>query len=492
MTSPTIPMKSDIDFAVSLFDNGLDSVAVLDDNLTIRYWNDGMVELSSIPAERAIGATIHELFPVTASGASLLLRRSLAGECLAADTPFFGARDRVVAKQCDWFAMPLLKKGRITGCIVVVQQLAGRFDLESHLREVEQRFRSMADSSPVLLWMAGTDGLCNFFNQTWLEFTGRSLAQEMGVGWAEGVHPEDFRACMDTYMAAFAARQPFEMEYRLRRYDGEYRWILDRGSPRYLEGGEFAGYIGSCVDLTERRRAEEEARSVAADLKRATSYMEQLLYAASHDLREPIRMVSTFLDLLRDRAEHALDEEAKSYVHYASEGAKRMKSLVSGLLELSQARARDSLVAETSTAKIVDQVLQDLNGSVAESGAKVSVGELPTLPVDPVLFYSLMQNLLTNALKFRAERPLEVAVSAHRNANEWIFSVRDNGIGFEPQYAETVFETFRRLHSRELYPGSGLGLALAREIVLRHNGRIWATAAPGQGAEFQFALPSVP
>ena len=150
-------MKNAIQFAISLFDNGLDAVAVLDDNLCVAYWNQEMASVSGVAPERAVGMAIHDLFPATASAAGQFLRRSLAGECLVADLPFFAARDPVIAKQCEWFALPMLVQGRIAGCIVVVQQLAGRFDLEAHIREVEQRFRSMADSSPVLLWMAGTD-----------------------------------------------------------------------------------------------------------------------------------------------------------------------------------------------------------------------------------------------------------------------------------------------------------------------------------------------
>jgi PAS domain S-box-containing protein len=482
-------MKTGIDFAANLFDNGLDALAVLDDNLCVTYWNPEMVSLSGVASHWAVGAAIHDLFPATAATASQFLRRSLAGECLIADFPFFAARDPVIAKQCEWFALPLLVHGRIIGCIVVVQQLAGRFDLEAHIREVEQRFRSMADSSPVLLWMAGTDGLCNFFNQSWLEFTGRTMQQELGVGWAEGVHPEDFRGCLDTFMTAFTTHRPFEMEYRLRRHDGEYRWILDRGTPRYLESGEFAGYIGSCVDFTERRRAEQEAREITADLKRANQYMEQLLYAASHDLREPIRMVTSFLDLLQKRASAGLDEEARDYVQFACEGTKRMKSLVGGLLELSRIRAHAPEFIETDITAIVENVLQDLNAAVLESHARIIFGELPVVRADPILFYSLMQNLLSNALKFHGEKAPEIELSARRNADEWIFSVRDNGIGFEPQYAGAVFETFRRLHNREFFPGNGLGLALAREIVTLHKGRIWVSSALGQGADFQFTLP---
>lgn len=143
--------------------------------------------------------------------------------------------------------------------VQVLEPAGGVLREEEH---PEQLFRNMANSAPVLLWMAGTDGLCGFFNETWLRFTGRSLEQERGVGWAEGVHPEDFETCMDTYMQAFRARQPFEMVYRLRRHDGAYRWILDRGVPRYLPDGQFAGYIGSCADITDARTQRERLRQV--------------------------------------------------------------------------------------------------------------------------------------------------------------------------------------------------------------------------------------
>jgi len=153
--------------------------------------------------------------------------------------------------------------------------------LEQQIRETETRFRNMADAAPVLLWMSRTDGLCTFFNQTWLDFTGRTLEEEWGVGWAEGVHFEDFQRCIDTYTDAFNRRELFEMEYRLRRRDGEYRWILDRGTPRYTPDGTFAGYIGSCVDITERKQMEVE-------LRKAVKVRDELPAMASLELRTPL------------------------------------------------------------------------------------------------------------------------------------------------------------------------------------------------------------
>src|SRR5262249_7526125 len=161
--------------------------------------------------------------------------------------------------------------------------------------------RNMADAAPVLLWMAGTDSLCTFFNQTWLDFTGRSIEKEWGVGWAEGVHFEDFQRCVDTYQAAFRAREPFGMEYRLRRFDGECRWILDRGVPRYSPDGTFLGYIGSCVDITDLKELERELQS-------AVQARDDFLSIASHELRTPLTAVQLQIDLLVKLLVHHPDE----------------------------------------------------------------------------------------------------------------------------------------------------------------------------------------
>ena len=156
------------------------------------------------------------------------------------------------------------EQSQVVGWIASIADITERKLAEANARESEGRFRTMANHAPVLLWMAGRDKLCTFFNQGWLEFTGRSLEQESGNGWAEGVHPDDLQHCVETYHSAFDARQPFKMEYRLRRHDGEYRWILDAGAPRFAPDGEFMGYVGSCADVSDQKQAEGEQPALGA------------------------------------------------------------------------------------------------------------------------------------------------------------------------------------------------------------------------------------
>ncbi len=367
---------------------------------------------------------------------------------------------------------------------------------QSLLVESESRFRAMADSAPVLIWVSGADKLCNYFNKVWLEFTGRSIEQEMGNGWVEGIHPDDFQHCLDTYMTAFDARQAFSMEYRLRRFDGEYRWLVDNGVPRHDDQGTFVGYIGSCIDITARKQVEQALYQNTAALARSNAELEQFAYVASHDLRQPLRMVNSYVQLLERRLTDKLDAETREMMHFATDGAKRMDQMLVSLLEYSRVGRKGEPLTALASHDAVDEALRFLAPAINEANATVRVsGDWPEIVASRDEFTRLWQNLIGNAVKYRVldrapEIDITVTPDAEGNGDGWRFCVADNGIGIEPTQFERLFCVFQRLHTREQYEGTGIGLAVARKIVERHGGRIWVeSGGDGQGCRFCFSLP---
>jgi len=235
-------------------------------------------------------------------------------------------------------------------------------------------------------------------------------------------------------------------------------------------------------DITERKRAEEE-------LKRSNAELEQFAYVASHDLQEPLRAVAGMVQLLQQRYQGQLDERANLYIAHAVEGATRMQTLINDLMAFSRVDPRGRPFAPVNVAAALRPALANLAVAVRESRATITHDELPTVLADSGQLTQLFQNLIGNALKFRGDQPPAIHVGAERLADAWRFSVRDNGIGIEPQYAERIFVVFQRLHTRRAYPGTGIGLAICKKIVERHGGRIWVESEPGRGATFLFTIP---
>ncbi len=365
--------------------------------------------------------------------------------------------------------------------------------LEQQIRETESRFKNMADAAPVLLWMSRSDGLCTFFNQTWLNFTGRSLEEEWGVGWAEGVHFEDFQRCMDTYIDAFNERQVFEMEYRLKRHDGVYRWILDRGTPRYLPDGTFAGYIGSCADISERKQLEVE-------LRKAVKVREEFLSIASHELRTPL----TSLKLRGERLYHlaarqsAVTEAASGQPSHLERDAEAMLAqvmslvkMVDVLLDVSRISDRPLTLerAELDVGPLVSSVADQLKEPASSAGSpiRVEIRGSATARWDRFRIEQVVTNLLSNAIKYGAGKPVDVVVD--RDDGSARIVVTDRGPGIHAEHHGRLFERFARFAPTRHYAGFGLGLWIARVIVEAHGGTIGVRSQVGEGASFFVDLP---
>lgn len=243
------------------------------------------------------------------------------------------------------------------------------------------------------------------------------------------------------------------------------------------------------ADITERKRAEAELQETLKELKRSNVELEQFAYVASHDLQEPLRAVAGMVQLLQKKYQGQLDEQADLYITYLVEAAARMQRLINDLLAYSRVGRRGQPFTPVNTAACLQLVLKNLAAVVQESRASITWDNLPTVAADSTQLSQLFQNLIGNALKFRGDKEPQIHLSAVKVANAWQFSVRDNGIGIEPQYFERIFQVFQRLHTREEYPGTGIGLALCQKIVERHGGVIWVESQVGQGSTFHFTLP---
>jgi PAS domain S-box-containing protein len=496
-TSPSSSVGAG-DLAERLLESSPDGVIGVDRRLRLTLWNPAMERLSGVSADDALGRPVGE---ICAFNQERAMEAAIAGHALV-------VRDRPYAIPatgrkgiCDASYSPLrAPDGEIIGGLVFIRDVSERHQTELRMEETETRFRIMADSAPVMLWMAGLDAECDFFNQGWLRFTGRALADELGTRWAEGVHPEDFQRCMDVYFESFNQRRPFRMEYRLRRADGEYRWILDQGTPRYDHEGRFAGYIGSCIDVQDFKDAEQallrandelelRVHNRTEELRQSNGDLEQFAYAASHDLQEPLRTVASYVQLLSRRYQGKLDRDADDFIAYAVDGVTRMKHLIQDLLLYSRLTTRGEPPQATDCEEVLDRALANLRAAIEEAGAEVTHDPLPEVVADSSQLVRVFQNLIGNAIKFRGEQRARVHVGAERRDGDWLLSFRDNGIGIDPKYGDRVFAIFQRLHDRERYPGTGIGLAICRKVVERHGGRIWFESEPGQGSTFYVSLP---
>jgi PAS domain S-box-containing protein len=358
-----------------------------------------------------------------------------------------------------------------------------RLELES-LR----RYRNLADAIPHMVWKSHPDGTLNYCNQVWMDYT---RLRPGSSAWGELVHPEDLKGFLDAWSSA-RGPEPREFEHvaRLRKSgDGFYRWHLLKVVPE-LEDDRLTAWLGTNTDIHDRKQAEEALNQKANELARSNEELEQFAYVASHDLQEPLRMMASYAQLLERRYKGRLDESGDKFIGYVVDGATRMQALINDLLTYSRAGKGKLELDRCEIEQVLAKVLEtDLKDSISQSGARITHDPLPVLRANSVKIGQLLQNLIANAIKFARDEPPRIHVSARLEGREWVFSVSDNGIGIDPQYYRRIFVIFQRLHTRQQYPGTGMGLAICKKIVERHQGRIWVESKPGKGSTFHFTIP---
>ncbi len=371
-------------------------------------------------------------------------------------------------------------------------------------RRAEERFRLMADNAPVLIWLSGIDKGRYWFNKPWLTFTGRTPDQERGSGWIEAVHPDDVERVVRTYTSSFDARKPFSQEYRLRRHDGSYRWILVNGLPLYDPAGEFTGYIGSGVDITERKVAEDERdqllaseRAARSEAEHANRMKDEFLSGLSHELRTPLNAILGWADLLAMGKLN--NDDMKQGIEVIQRNSRIQAQLIEDLLDMSRIIAGKVRldIQRIDVGEVIKRALQGVLPAAAAKGISIepvlgTVGR--QVAGDPARLQQVVWNLLSNAIKFTPKGG-RVQVLLERVNSHIEITVSDTGEGIKADFLPYVFDRFRQFDASTTrrHGGMGLGLAIVKQLVELHGGTVRAKSpGEGQGASFVVVLPLTP
>ena len=409
---------------------------------------------------------------------------------------------------------------------------------EEALRDSERLYHAIGESIDYGVWVCKPDGRNTYASESFLKLVGLTQEQCSNFGWGEVLHPDDAERTISAWKECARTGGIWDIEHRFRGVDGQWHPILARGVPVRNDHGEILYWAGINLDIRRLKQAEEALDKTVKELERSNKELEQFAYISAHDLQEPLRQVRAFVQMLRDRHADKLNGKAAQYFQFVYDGASRMSDLVQGLLNYSRVGAREKKREPISCQTALDTALANLQVSIVESRARIAHDELPTVLAEPTQLTQLFQNLIGNAIKFRREGvtpeihigaekisgvriqgsgvsgqetgswkleaagPADMAETGvkrqpvaahpsdtrHLNPDTWLFSIRDNGIGIDPEYHEKVFMIFQRLHTREEYPGTGIGLAICKKIVEQHGGKIWIESKVGEGSTFHFTL----
>jgi PAS domain S-box-containing protein len=360
--------------------------------------------------------------------------------------------------------------------------------------DLDARFREVMDAAPVMIWVSGKDKGCVWFNKPWLKFTGRHLTQELGNGWSEGVHHDDFDRCIKIYTSHFDARKDFRMQYRLRRHDGAYRWIDDTGIPRFARDGNFLGYIGSCIDVHEHREVQLELRRRLLENAELNRQADAAMLAASiaHEINQPLAAIvfnSTAGLRWLDRENPNL-ERAKGTLNNIVRAGQRAAEIVDSIKAISKKEHR--VHGPLSLNELIQEVLALVEAELHTHHIAVRTTLNETIPdvlADRVQLQQVMLNLINNAIEAMSSvvetfRVLHLKTELDRS-QKIVVTVQDSGTGIDSENIEQIFDRFFTTKSQ----GMGMGLAICRSIIEAHNGRLWAEAGVDQGSLFHISLP---
>lgn len=391
--------------------------------------------------------------------------------------------------------------------MIMILDINDRVMARKKLEESRDYLQTILESLPQMAWTTNSAGIATYLNEQWYHYTGQRLHEGEGTGWLAVVHPDDVAGTIHQWQECVGARLPFKRELRYKKNWAEYRWHLTQAVPIFNAQHELTMWVGTCTDVHDQKVFQESLESKieerTRDLKRSNIELQQFAYVASHDLQEPLRKIATFSEMLRSSLD-TIPERADSYLTKITVASSRMQALIKSILNFSQLSREGEIFTAVDLNEIVANVHNDFELLIEQKKATVHVDRLPIVRGISLQLNQLFTNLMSNALKFAAtDRPPLIHVHARTLSEAEIkthaeidpgrtyvqLEFADNGIGFSEEYAEQIFVIFQRLNDRQSYPGTGIGLALCKKIVLNHKGEIYAHSTLGQGSTFYIILP---
>lgn len=385
------------------------------------------------------------------------------------------------------------QSGKVVEAAGLAMDITESKRMEEGLRSSEERFREISESSPVGIFQIDANDLYTYVNTRWQHITGYPLITTLGHHWWDILHKEDHEEIFKTWAECERNKTEFFLECRITRPDEGIRWVQIRTRFFFSDLGQ--NVLGTLVDITERKNAEEKIRQFSRQLERSNQDLKDFASIASHDLQEPLRKITSFGNLLKSKYYDQLGEEENDYVERMLKASTRMQRLIHDLLEYSKVTTKPPHFESTDLAKIVSEVLSDLEVRIDQKKARVTVEALPVIEADPMQMRQLFQNLIGNALKFHKEGESPVIKVSSKLASQndhWEICVADQGIGFDEKNLQRLFKPFERLHGRSQFEGSGMGTAICYKIVEHHGGKISAKSVPQKGTSFFVTLPARP
>ena len=441
-------------------------------DLAVRFWNPAAEHIFGFTKAEVVGKLPFDTFVPAAeqAGVDAILRSVLAGESNGGASEHLTRDGRRIV--CEWTNTPLHDAdGKLAGILSMAQDVTERARAEATVRQSAAHFRALAEGLPLLVWTCLGDGYCDYLSPQWLAYTGETEATQVGAGWLDRLHPDDRAATVEAWTRAVAASSQYEVEFRLRRADGQYRWFQTRAVPLKDAAGAVVRWFGTNTDIDDRRRAEEEREALIRKLEDQNAELERFVYTVSHDLKSPLITIKGFLGHLDAAARAGNWDRFTADLGRVSRAADRMHALLNDLLQLSRVGRVANPPRNVPLAASVAEAIQQLDGAVTAGNVAVEVEpDLPSVFADPARVTEVFVNLIGNAVKFAAGGPAPHVRVGFRPADGAVF-VRDNGIGIDPAHHARVFNLFERLNPNT--EGTGVGLAIVKRIVDVHGGRVW-------------------